>query len=152
FIESGANIANNVTIKNLVTIWEGVTIENDVFVGPNVVFTNDLRPRSPRNECVKKRYEDKNWCLKTIVKEGASIGANSTIVAGIELGSYCMIGAGSVVVKNVRPFTLVFGNPARERGNICRCGNKIIFTGFEAICSECGSVYMKINDVINLKK
>jgi acetyltransferase-like isoleucine patch superfamily enzyme len=106
FIENDVHIGNNVTIKSGVQIWDGLTIEDDVFVGPNVTFTNDMVPRS-------KVYNDYN---KTIVKKGASIGANSTILTGITIGEYALIGAGSVVTKNIPPFTLWYGNPAKQKG------------------------------------
>jgi acetyltransferase-like isoleucine patch superfamily enzyme len=104
FIEGGAIIGNNVTIKNGVFVWDGIQIENDVFVGPNVTFTNDNAPKS----------KNKNFKLETtIIKQGASIGANATILPGITIGENAMVGAGSVVTKNVMPNTIVKGNPAK---------------------------------------
>lgn len=105
FIENDVVIGNNVTIKCGVQIWDGITIEDDVFVGPNVTFTNDLRPKS-------KKYPAQ--FLKTIVKKGASIGANATILPGLTIGENAMIGAGSVVVKDVPANTVWVGNPARQ--------------------------------------
>ncbi|CAH0198697.1 dTDP-3-amino-3,6-dideoxy-alpha-D-galactopyranose 3-N-acetyltransferase [Pedobacter sp. Bi27] len=107
FIENDVVIGDNVTVKSGVQIWDGIKIENDVFIGPNVTFTNDLLPRS-------KQYPTE--FKKTILKKGCSIGANSTIVAGIEIGEYSLIGAGSVLTKNVPPHTLWYGNPAKLRG------------------------------------
>ena len=103
FIENEVMIGNNVTVKPGVQIWDGITIEDDVFIGPNVTFINDLYPRS-------KRYPER--FAKTHIRKGASIGANATILAGIEIGAYAMIGAGSVVTKNVPDHTLWYGNPA----------------------------------------
>lgn len=105
FIENDVVIGNNVTVKSGVQIWDGITIENDVFIGPNVTFTNDLNPRS-------KHYPPK--FLRTLVKKGASIGANATILPGITIGENAMIGAGCVVLKDVPPNTLWVGNPARQ--------------------------------------
>jgi UDP-2-acetamido-3-amino-2,3-dideoxy-glucuronate N-acetyltransferase len=110
FIENKVIIGNNVTIKNGVQIWDGITIEDNVFIGPNVTFTNELVPRS-------KVYSLENL-KKTIIKKGATIGANSTILPGIVIGEYAFIGAGSVVTKDVVPFSLLYGNPATQRGFI----------------------------------
>jgi acetyltransferase-like isoleucine patch superfamily enzyme len=125
FVEGGAIIGDNVTLKNNVCVWEGVTLESGVFVGPNVAFTNDLYPRSPRMPHGKARYADKqNWLVPTIVEEGCSIGANATIVAGVRLGKYCLVAAGAVVARDVEPFALVAGCPARRIGTVCRCGTR----------------------------
>jgi UDP-2-acetamido-3-amino-2,3-dideoxy-glucuronate N-acetyltransferase len=105
FIENRVNIGNNVTIKSGVQIWDDIVIENDVFVGPNVTFTNDKFPRS-------KKYPLS--FLKTIIRKGASIGANATILPGITIGENAMIGAGSVVTKDVEANTTVIGNPAKK--------------------------------------
>jgi len=113
FIENDVKIGNNVTIKSGVQIWDGITIEDDVFVGPNVTFTNDLFPRS-------KKYPT-NF-EKTILKEGSSIGANSTILAGVEIGRFALVGAGSVVTKNIPPHTVWYGNPAKQKGFITENG------------------------------
>ena len=105
FIENDVVIGNRVTIKPGVQIWDGITIEDDVFIGPNVTFTNDLMPRS-------KQYPA--TFLRTMVKKRASIGANATILPGISIGENAMIGAGSVVLKDVPPNTVWAGNPARQ--------------------------------------
>lgn len=104
-IENVVVIGDNVTIKSGVQVWDGITIEDDVFIGPNVTFTNDKSPRS-------KQYPDE--FPKTLIRNNASIGANSTILPGITIGEFAMVGAGSVVTKNVNPHTTVVGNPARE--------------------------------------
>jgi UDP-2-acetamido-3-amino-2,3-dideoxy-glucuronate N-acetyltransferase len=129
-IENDVSIGNNVTIKSGVQIWDGITLEDNVFIGPNVAFTNDFLPRS-------KKYPQQ--FLKTIVKEHASIGANATIIGGITIGEYAMIGAGSVVTKNVKPYALVYGNPARQMGWVCECGNKLKNTNVEHhyFCNFC---------------
>ncbi len=112
-IENDVVIGNNVTVKSGVQIWDGVTIEDDVFIGPNVTFTNDLIPRS-------KQYP--HSFAKTIIKRGASIGANSTLVAGHIIGEYAFIGAGSVVTKDVPDYTVWYGNPAVCVGTITKEG------------------------------
>ncbi len=113
FIENEVIIGDNVTIKSGVQVWDGVTIEDDVFIGPNVTFTNDLVPRS-------KVYPEK--FQKTHIKKGVSIGANSTIIAGNTVGEYAFIGAGSVVTKNIPPYTVWYGNPAVQKGTITKEG------------------------------
>ena len=141
FIEAGVTIGDNVTIKNHTAIWEGVTLADNVFVGPNVVFTNDLRPRSPRLPLVAERYRTKAWLSKTIVREGASLGANAIILGGLEIGEYALIGAGTLVTKNVPPYALVLGSPGRVQGHVCRCGEKLAFRQERAACQRCGSRY-----------
>lgn len=117
FIENKVIIGNNVTIKNGVQIWDGITIEDNVFIGPNATFTNELIPRS-------KVYSSDN--LKcTLVKKGATIGANATILPGITIGEYAFIGAGSVVTKDIMPYALLYGNPATQRGYITAEGIKL---------------------------
>ena len=118
FIESGAVVGDRVTIKNGVVVWDRVTIGDDVFVGPNAVFTNDLVPRA----AVKKPREQ---FLPTVVQRGASIGANATIVCGVTLGAYALVGAGAVVVSDVPAHALVVGNPARRIAWVCACGERV---------------------------
>jgi acetyltransferase-like isoleucine patch superfamily enzyme len=110
FIENDVVVGDNVTVKCGVQLWDGVNVEDNVFIGPNVTFTNDKYPRS-------KQYPEE--FQKTIIRKGASIGANSTILSGIEIGENAMIGAGSVVTKNVQANTLWYGNPAKFKGYIC---------------------------------
>lgn len=116
FIENEVIIGNDVTIKNGVHIYTGVQMGDSVFIGPNVTFTNDLVPRS-------KVHPDKY--LKTIIGQGVSIGANSTIIAGISIGRFAMVGAASLVTKNVPPHSLWYGHPAKHQGYICECGAKL---------------------------
>lgn len=125
FIENDVIIGNNVTIKSGVQLWDGITIGNNVFIGPNVTFTNDFLPRS-------KVYPE-NF-LKTAIQEGASIGANSTIIGGISIGKYAMIGAGSVVTKDIGAHELWYGNPSRHKGYVCKCGHKC---DKSLICHRC---------------
>jgi UDP-2-acetamido-3-amino-2,3-dideoxy-glucuronate N-acetyltransferase len=132
-------IGNNVKIQNNVSLYAGVIIEDDVFLGPSMVFTNVINPRSH----VVRRNEYQT----TLVKRGASIGANATIVCGVTLGQYSFVGAGSVVTKDVPAYALVYGNPARVRGWVCQCGVKLSFemNGKQGIaaCESCGSHYAK---------
>ncbi len=138
FIESGAVVGNNVTIKNGVSVWDKVKIENNVFLGPNVVLTNDLLPRSK-----------KDWIpMETVIREGATIGANATLICGIEIGAYSMVGAGAVVSRSVPPYTLVYGNPARIRGYICQCARKLIFKNNKAVCTNCDKRYIEKDGVV----
>lgn len=119
FVEDGAIIGDNCTIKNGVAVWEGVHLGNGVFVGPNAVFTNVIRPRAGR------RSPSKSHFLPTFVEEGATIGANATILCGVTVGKYAFIGAGAVVLRNVPAHAFVAGNPARFRGWVCRCASRL---------------------------
>lgn len=134
FIGRGVRVGNNVRIQNNVSLYEGVICEDDVFIGPSAVFTNVINPRS----AVSKKSEYKT----TIIRKGATIGANATIVCGHEIGAYAFIGAGSVVTKNVLPYALVIGNPAKQSGWISEVGQKLFFNekGI-ALCSESGQQY-----------
>lgn len=130
FIESGVRIGTGVTIKNNALIWKGIHLADYVFIGPNVVFTNDLCPRSARLPVKKEQgLKESDWLVETYIEEGASIGANATIVAGVTLGKYCMVGAGSVVTKDVEPYALVVGNPARVVGRVDERGVRIADAG-----------------------
>lgn len=139
FIENDVIVGDNVTIKSGIYLWDGVRIEKNVFLGPNVVFTNDLMPRS-------KKYPDK--FLGTIVEEGASIGANSVIVAGNKIGKYAMIGAGSVVTKDIPAYSLAYGNPVRVKYNICECTEKLEFDHIQMATCSCGKTYKKTNEEV----
>jgi len=130
-------IGNNCKIQNNVSIYEGVTLEDDVFCGPGMVFTNVSTPRSafPRNT-------DKDF-LVTVVRRGASIGANATIVCGVEIGHHALVGAGAVVTKSVPNHSVVYGNPARHKGWACECGLSLDLKQSAALCAECGRGYRK---------
>jgi UDP-2-acetamido-3-amino-2,3-dideoxy-glucuronate N-acetyltransferase len=130
FVESGAVVGDRVTIKNNVLLWDGVTVEDDVFLGPNAVFTNDMNPRA----AFKKSPND---FLPTLVRRGASIGANATIVCGTTIGEGAFVGAGSVVAGDVPAYALVVGNPARRIGWMCACGERL---GDDLRCT-CGRAY-----------
>lgn len=139
FLESGASIGNNVTIKNNVCVWVGVTVEDDVFIGPNATFTNDRFPRSPRmREAVDRYAKAEQWLLPTVVERGASIGANATILPGVRVGRYSMVAAGALVTADVPPFALVIGSPARRVADLCRCGQKLAACYRTSVCDYCG--------------
>ena len=150
FVESGCVIGDNVTIKNGNMLWEGITLSDGVFVGPNVVFTNDLYPRSPRLPQARSRYVDHGWLVPTRVNEGASLGAGAVILAGAALGEYSMVGAGAVVTKSVPPYALVLGNPARVRGWVCQCGSPLKFHDGGSVCRECGRAYAQDGNCVRL--
>jgi UDP-2-acetamido-3-amino-2,3-dideoxy-glucuronate N-acetyltransferase len=135
-------IGNRVKIQNNVSVYEGVELEDEVFCGPSMVFTNVFTPRSgtPRNS--SSDY------LKTLVKRGASIGANATIVCGNTIGEYAFVGAGSVVTKDVPAYAVVYGNPARVHGYACECGVKLAFTNERAGCAECGRSFEKAGGIV----
>ena len=131
-------IGNNVKIQNNVSVYQGVTLEDDVFCGPSMVFTNVHTPRSafPRN-----RPED---FLPTLVRRGASIGANATIICGNTIGEHALVGAGAVVTKDVPAHAVVYGNPARCKGWACECGVILRFRQARATCVECGRQYRQL--------
>jgi UDP-2-acetamido-3-amino-2,3-dideoxy-glucuronate N-acetyltransferase len=133
-------IGDNVRIQNNVSVYEGVTLEDDVFCGPSMVFTNIINPRS--------HWPRKSEFRKTLVRKGASLGANATILCGLTIGRYAFVGAGALVNKNVPDHALVYGNPARIRGWICYCGQKLGLTAAlesseSAVCDACGRKYQK---------
>ena len=117
YVDTGVTIGDYVKIQNFASIYRGVTIEDSVFVGPGVVFTNDKRPRAS--------LWDDDRLMRTTVKKGASIGANATIICGVVISEYAMIGVGSVVTREVPAFSLVYGNPARWHGYVCYCGETL---------------------------
>jgi UDP-2-acetamido-3-amino-2,3-dideoxy-glucuronate N-acetyltransferase len=131
-------IGNNVKIQNNVSVYEGVELEDDVFCGPSMVFTNVINPRS--------HVSRKNEYRRTLVRRGTSIGANATIVAGVTLGEYSFIGAGAVVTQDVLPYALVVGVPARRIGWMCQCGERL--PEASATCRICGTSYEPQGDGI----
>lgn len=135
FVASGVKIGRNVKIQNNVSVYAGVILEDHVFCGPSCVFTNIKNPRSaiPRN--TSDDY------LNTLVKYGATIGANATIVCGVTIGRYAFIGAGSTVTQDVPDYALVYGNPARKHGWICECGVKLVNLDKIYVCNECDRQY-----------
>ncbi len=118
FVETGARVGNRVTVKNAVLLWDGVTVEDDVFLGPNVVFTNDLRPRAARDRALVE-------VTPTRVRRGATLGANATVVCGTTIGSHAFVAAGAVVTRDVDDHALVAGNPAVRIGWVCECGERL---------------------------
>jgi UDP-2-acetamido-3-amino-2,3-dideoxy-glucuronate N-acetyltransferase len=130
YIEAGSQVGNYVTLKNGVNVWQGIILEDDVFCGANTSFINDRLPRSHRPD---------QWILeRTIVKKGATIGSNATILCGLTIGTYAFIGAGSVVTRDVPDYAIVVGNPAHYVGYACRCGKKM---GSNYFCA-CGRKYV----------
>lgn len=142
FIDNDVVIGNRVKIQNNVSVYNGVTCEDDVFIGPSVVFTNVLNPRS----AIERKHEFK----KTIVRKGASIGANASIVCGNEIGQYAMIGAGAVITKPVKAYALVVGNPAKQIGWVSEYGNRLVFEERgNAVCEESGERYFLDNENVD---
>lgn len=140
FVAKGAVLGQNCKIQNNVSIYEGVVLEDDVFCGPSMVFTN---VKTPRSGVLRNTSDD---YLETHVKKGASIGANATIVCGVTIGSYSFVGAGSVVSRDVPDYALVVGVPARVKGWACECGITLSFPDTkEATCSECGKRYVMVD-------
>lgn len=134
-VSPGVTLGNQVKVQNNVSIYTGVICEDDVFLGPSMVFTNVTNPRSGVNR--RGQYET------TLVKKGATIGANATIVCGVTLGEYCFVGAGAVVTKNVAPYALVVGNPARQTGWMSEYGHRLHFDEKDtATCPESGEKYL----------
>jgi UDP-2-acetamido-3-amino-2,3-dideoxy-glucuronate N-acetyltransferase len=142
-ISAGVVLGQNVKVQNNVSIYTGVICEDDVFLGPSMVFTNVINPRSAVSR--KDAYK------QTLVRKGASIGANATIVCGNEIGSYSMIGAGAVITKPVLPYALVVGNPAKQIGWVSEFGNRLIFdeAGL-AVCFESKEKYQLLDKVVSL--
>lgn len=140
FIEKGAVLGDRVTVKNGVAVWDGVVAEDDVFLGPSAVLTNDMRPRSRSADF---RAEG------TVLRQGCTIGANATVLCGITVGRYAMVGAGAVVTRSVPDFGLVVGNPARLQGHVCACSKTLLFEESRATC-ECGNTFLMDGGGVNL--
>ena len=147
FVAADVIIGNNVKIQNNVSLYTGVVVEDDVFLGPSVVLTNVINPRSHISR--KDEYQS------TLIKRGASIGANATIVCGVTLGRYCFIGAGSVVTRDIPDYALVYGNPGRLRGWMCRCWIRLEFESLagqeQAVCPACGERYSKEGQIVEAR-
>ena len=135
FIEGQVRIGDRVTIKCGVYLWDGLTLEDDVFIGPSAVFTNDARPRS------RKQLQN---IPQIILKEGCTVGANSTTLPGLTIGRWAMVGAGAVVTRSVPEYALVRGNPARFVGWVCRCGEKLAPSTGPTLACQCGRSYEQI--------
>lgn len=136
-------LGRNVKIQNNVSVYTGVICEDDVFLGPSMVFTNVVNPRSHVNR--------KNEYASTLVRKGASIGANATVVCGNKIGEYALVGAGAVITKNVKPYALVVGNPARQKGWVSRNGHKLTFNDEGvAVCPETGEKYKLKEGLVKL--
>ncbi len=140
-VSNNVTIGNNVKVQNNVSIYEGVQLEDYVFCGPSMVFTNDLTPRAkyPKGTAGYK---------KTLVKEGASIGANATVVCGHTIGKWALIGSGAVVTRDVPDYALMLGVPAKQKGWVCQCGEIL---GKNLLCKECGRQYKEENNTLSLK-
>lgn len=142
YVDADVFIGNNVKIQNYSSVYHGVTLEDGVFVGPHVCFTNDMRPRAINPDGTLKAATD--WEVsKTLIKRGAALGANSTIRCGVTVGEWSMVGSGSVVTRDVPPYGLVYGNPARLHGFVCPCGAQLDYKEEKGdmvvmTCPDCG--------------
>lgn len=140
FVGENVVVGNNVKVQNNVSLYTGLILKDNVFVGPSVVFTNVKNPRSFINR--------KDQFQRTLVKEGATIGANATIICGVEIGRYALIGAGTVVTKNVPDFGLITGNPGKIEGWVSEAGEKLIFKDQKAVCNQTGDSYILENNKV----
>ena len=135
FIENQVVLGDRVTVKCGISIYDGVVLEDDVFVGPDVTFSNDLRPRSRQHPPAPPP--------RTLVKTGASLGAGAILLPGVTIGRFAMVGAGALVTRDVPDYTLVYGSPARTHGLVCRCGNGLRFENDGAAACSCGRRYQQ---------
>lgn len=142
-ISPGVTLGNGVKIQNNVSIYTGVICEDEVFLGPSCVFTNVINPRS--------FIERKNEYQTTLIKKGATIGANATIICGNTIGQYALIGAGAVITKNVPDYALMIGNPAKLIGYICQCGQRLDFKEGQAQCLTCKESYVLQNGIVQMQ-
>lgn len=145
FVGSRARLGDGVKLECNIDVWDLVSLEDYVFVGPSAVFTNDINPRS---KYPKKKYPQYGKWVPTLIKKGASIGANATIVCGITIGKCAMIGAGAVVTKDVPDYAIVVGVPAKTIGHMCECGNKLIFKKTKVQCTQCSRQYQKRGETV----
>lgn len=146
FINPGARIGNGVKLESNIDLWDKVVLEDYVFVGPSAVFTNDLNHRA---KYPKKKFPQYGEWKSTIIEEGASIGANATIICGNNIGKWALVGAGSVVTKNIPNYALAYGNPAKVNDWVCECGNKLNFESNKAVCKVCNKEYIKEDDKVH---
>jgi UDP-2-acetamido-3-amino-2,3-dideoxy-glucuronate N-acetyltransferase len=141
----GAKIGNGVKLESNIDVWKGVILKDFVFVGPSAVFTNDLNPRA---KYPKKDFPQYGRWLPTLVKEGATIGANATIICGTVIGRWAFIAAGAVAKGEIPDYALMAGVPAKQIGWMCECANKLVFKNNMAICKTCGRKYIKSGNII----
>lgn len=142
FIENGVKLGNGVKVKNNISLYTGIVCDDNVFLGPNCVFTNVLNPRS--------FIQKKNKFRKTFIGYGATIGANATIICGNKIGKFALVGAGAVITSDVRDYELVYGNPGRVMGYVCECGECLKEINGEYQCGECGKNYFWNSDKLCL--
>lgn len=150
YIDFDVSIGNHVKVQNRASIYHGTTIEDGVFIGPHVVFTNDRLPRAINPDGTQK--SDADWVVgKILVRYGASIGATSVVLPGVTIGRFALVGAGSIVTKDVPDFGLVLGNPASLVGYVCACGRRLVMTSSEICCASCERIYHKVGNGLTEK-